>query len=65
MNYISLAPLKKLKGNVNMTTSKRSSQLLVGRFGNKEMLRFSEAPHPPSNPGRPTSLVQSNNKCID
>jgi hypothetical protein len=48
-----------------MTSSWRFFQFLLRRFGSRERIRSSEAPHPPSNPGRLISSIQSNTRYID
>jgi hypothetical protein len=56
--------IKKAKGTANMTSPWKSSQLLSGRFGSREMIKSLETPIPLFNPGGLTSS-QSSKTCVD
>jgi hypothetical protein len=63
--YISLIPLRRQEVIVNNDFFMEFFKILLGTFGSIEMLKYSEPQHPPSNPRRSISSVQSNIICID
>jgi hypothetical protein len=64
MNFTSLIQSRKQKGIGRMDTLWRFSQLLLGKFGSKEMIKSLEAPFHLLILGRRISQLQLNNNCI-